>query len=61
VAGKSKGIDNSLREEGVLVIANRAKRFYLELEIERAEINNSKTIMRLVSLNRLPYKERSHQ
>lgn len=53
------GINDIVRKERVLAIANGAKRFYPELEIEQAEIDHAKTGMRPVSPDGLPYIGRS--
>ncbi len=53
------GINNIVRKERVLAIANGAKRFYPELEINQEEIDNAKTGMRPVSPDGMPYIGRS--
>jgi D-amino-acid dehydrogenase len=53
------GINNIVRKERVLAIANGAKRFYPELEIKQEEIDNAKTGMRPVSPAGMPYIGRS--
>jgi D-amino-acid dehydrogenase len=53
------GINNIVRKERVLAIANGAKRFYPELEIKQEEIDNAKTGMRPVSPDGMPYIGRS--
>lgn len=53
------GINDIVRKERVLAIANGAKTFYPELEINQAEISNAKTGMRPVSPDGLPYIGRS--
>lgn len=53
------GINDIVRKERVLAIANGAKRFYPELEIKQNEIENAKTGMRPVSPDGLPYIGRS--
>lgn len=53
------GINDIVRKERVLAIANGAKRFYPELEIRQDEIDNAKTGMRPVSPDGLPYIGRS--
>lgn len=53
------GINDIVRKERVLAIANGAKRFYPELEIKQEEIDNAKTGMRPVSPDGLPYIGRS--
>jgi len=49
------GINDIVRKERVLAIANGAKRFYPNLEIEQAEIDRAKTGMRPVSPDGMPY------
>lgn len=49
------GINDVIRKERVLAIANGAKRFYPELEIKQEEIDNAKTGMRPVSPDGMPY------
>ncbi|KKK65305.1 hypothetical protein LCGC14_2975500, partial [marine sediment metagenome] len=49
------GINNTIRKERVLAIANGAKKFYPELEITQEEIADAKTGMRPVSPDGLPY------
>lgn len=53
------GINDIVRKERVLAIANGAKRFYPELEIKHEEIDTAKTGMRPVSPDGLPYIGRS--
>jgi len=49
------GINDIVRKERVLAIANGAKRYYPNLEIKQAEIDNAKTGMRPVSPDGMPY------
>ncbi len=49
------GINDTIRKERVLAIANGAKKFYPELEIQQEEIDNAQTGMRPVSPDGLPY------
>ncbi len=49
------GINNIIRKERVLAIANGAKKFYPELEITQEEIADARTGMRPVSPDGLPY------
>lgn len=49
------GINNTIRKERVLAIANGAKKFYPELEITQEEIADAQTGMRPVSPDGLPY------
>lgn len=53
------GINDIVRKERVLAIANGAKRFYPELEMKQEEIDSAKTGMRPVSPDGLPYIGRS--
>ena len=53
------GINDVVRKERVLAIANGAKRFYPELDIKQTEIDSAKTGMRPVSPDGLPYIGRS--
>ena len=49
------GINDTIRKERVLAIANGAKKFYPELEIHQEEIDKAQTGMRPVSPDGLPY------
>lgn len=49
------GINNTIRKERVLAIANGAQKFYPELEITQEEIADAQTGMRPVSPDGLPY------
>lgn len=49
------GINNIIRKERVLAIANGAKKFYPELEITQEEIADARAGMRPVSPDGLPY------
>ncbi|QLG46768.1 NAD(P)/FAD-dependent oxidoreductase [Costertonia aggregata] len=49
------GINDTIRKERVLAIANGAKAFYPELEIRADEIANAQTGMRPVTPDGLPY------
>lgn len=49
------GINNLIRKERVMAIANGAKSFYPDLEINNEEIENAKTGLRPVSPDGLPY------
>ncbi len=55
------GINDIVRKERVMAIANGAKRFYPELEITHDEIDHAKTGMRPVSPDGLPYLGRSKE
>ncbi|MFT6369639.1 MAG: D-amino-acid dehydrogenase [Maribacter sp.] len=49
------GINDIVRKERVIAIANGAKTFYPDLEIKQEEINSAKTGMRPVSPDGMPY------
>ncbi|MGB7393639.1 MAG: FAD-dependent oxidoreductase [Pricia sp.] len=53
------GINDDIKKERVLAIANGAKKFYPELEITEDEIADAKTGLRPVSPDGLPYIGRS--
>ncbi len=53
------GINDIVRKERVMAIANGAKRFYPDLEIKQVEIDSAKTGMRPVSPDGMPYIGRS--
>ncbi len=53
------GINNVIRKERVLAIANGARKFYPELEITHEEIADAQTGLRPVSPDGLPYIGRS--
>jgi D-amino-acid dehydrogenase len=53
------GINDIVRKERVMAIANGAKSFYPDLEIKQVEIDSAKTGMRPVSPDGMPYIGRS--